>query len=125
MRPLEDFPILGCRPQLSWGVRPHSRIVVASAMRSSLFHFVALAYAIGLSPTSARAQVRGLLPLDGIGSVVIHPIVRQHFVCLEHPAGQLNFIGDALGADCLILDLGGGPTGRFPSFLSWYRLPKL
>jgi hypothetical protein len=89
---------------------------MASATGSSLFNLVALAYTISLSPTSAQAQVRGVLALDSIGSVVIHPVVRQHFVCLEHPAGQLNFVGDALGADCLIIDLGGGPTGRFPSF---------
>jgi hypothetical protein len=89
---------------------------MASATGSSVFHIAALACAIGLSPTSARAQVRGVLPLDSIGSVVIYPVVRQYFVCLEHPVGQLNFVGDALGADCLILDLGGGPTGRFPSF---------
>jgi murein DD-endopeptidase MepM/ murein hydrolase activator NlpD len=89
---------------------------MASAISSFLFRLAAFAYAIGLSPTSARAQVRGVMPRDSVGSVVIHPVVRQHFVCLEHPAGQLNAVGDALGADCLIVHLGGGPTGRFPSF---------
>jgi Peptidase family M23 len=85
-------------------------------MSASLVHLAALAYAIGLSPTSAWAQVRGILAPDSIASVVIHPVVRQHFVCLEHPVGQLSFVGDALGADCLIIDLGGGPTGQFPSY---------
>ncbi len=64
----------------------------------------------------AWAQTRGVMSPDSIGSVVIHPIVRQHFVCLEHPAGQLTYVGDALGADCLVIDPGSGPTGRFPSF---------
>lgn len=65
---------------------------------------------------SASAQIRGVISPDSIGSVVIHPVVRQHFVCLEHPVGQLAYVGDALGADCLVLDLGTGPTSRFPSF---------
>jgi hypothetical protein len=71
---------------------------------------------MSLVPNAARSQVRAVMPVDSIRSVVIHPIVSQHFVCLEHPAGQLTFVGDALGADCLILDIAGGGTGRFPSF---------
>jgi hypothetical protein len=64
----------------------------------------------------AWGQIRGIIPRDSTGSVVIHPVVRQHFVCLEHPVGQLTYVGDALGADCLVIDLGSGPTSRFPSF---------
>jgi murein DD-endopeptidase MepM/ murein hydrolase activator NlpD len=60
--------------------------------------------------------MRAAVPPDTIGSVVIHPIVRQHFVCLEHTVGQLTHMGDALGSDCLVIDLGNQPTHRFPSF---------
>jgi hypothetical protein len=81
-----------------------------------IFRCAAIGFAITSAPNFGWAQVRAVLPLDSIGAVVIHPIVRQHFVCLEHPVGQLALVGDALGADCLILDLGSGPTGRFPSF---------
>jgi hypothetical protein len=50
------------------------------------------------------------------GSVVIYPIVHPHFLCVEHPAGQLTALGDALASDCLVADLGGGLPGRFPVF---------
>jgi hypothetical protein len=50
------------------------------------------------------------------GSVVIHPIVHPHFLCVEHPAGQLTRPGDALGSDCLVVELSGGSSGRFPVF---------
>jgi hypothetical protein len=50
------------------------------------------------------------------GSVVIYPIVHPHFLCIEHPAGQLKSPGDALASDCLVADLGGGLAGRFPVF---------
>jgi hypothetical protein len=49
-----------------------------------------------------------------VASVVIHPIVHPHFVCVEHPAGQLVQLGDALASDCLVVDLAG--ESRFPSF---------
>ena len=53
---------------------------------------------------------------EGVDDVVIHPVVRPHFVCLEHPAGQLPSLGDALGSDCLVPDLTAGPAHRWPSF---------
>jgi Peptidase family M23 len=53
---------------------------------------------------------------DAIADVVVYPIVRPHFVCLEHPEGQLTSLGDALGSDCLVPDLGSGPAGRWPVF---------
>jgi murein DD-endopeptidase MepM/ murein hydrolase activator NlpD len=51
-----------------------------------------------------------------IQEVVIGPVVPQHFVCMEHPQGQLHGLGDALGSDCLIPQLNAGPHGRFPRF---------
>jgi hypothetical protein len=69
-----------------------------------------------LTPTGVRSQVGAEVPRDSIRAVVLHPIVRQHFVCLEHPVGQLRYVGDALGADCLVIDRGAGPAGRWPAF---------
>ena len=73
---------------------------------------------VALEPLSrsVAGQARAELPRDSTRSILIHPVVRQHFVCLEHPAGQLSYVGDALGSDCLIIDLGSGPDRRFPSF---------
>jgi murein DD-endopeptidase MepM/ murein hydrolase activator NlpD len=51
-----------------------------------------------------------------VGSVVIYPFTHQHFVCLEHPLGQLRSLGDALGSDCVIVRLGSGAQEKFPSF---------
>jgi murein DD-endopeptidase MepM/ murein hydrolase activator NlpD len=67
-------------------------------------------------PSAVAAQLRAQVPRDSVRAIVIHPVVRQHFVCLEHPAGQLSYVGDALGADCLIIDPGTGPGGHFPAF---------
>ena len=53
---------------------------------------------------------------EEINDVVIHPVVRPHFVCLEHAAGQLPSLGDALGSDCLVPDLTRGPVHKWPSF---------
>ena len=49
-------------------------------------------------------------------AVVIHPIVHPHFTCVEHPAGQLTHLGDALASDCLVANIATGPAGRFPAF---------
>ena len=49
-------------------------------------------------------------------SVALYPYTHQHFVCLEHPLGQLHRLGDALGSDCIIVGLGTGPRTKFPSF---------
>jgi murein DD-endopeptidase MepM/ murein hydrolase activator NlpD len=48
--------------------------------------------------------------------VVLHPVVRPHFVCLEHPEGQLTSLGDALGSDCIVASVTSGPNGRWPAF---------
>lgn len=53
-----------------------------------------------------------------VQDVVIGPVVRQRFVCMEHPQGQLPLLGDALGSDCLVPQLDAGPNGRFPRFYS-------
>jgi hypothetical protein len=38
----------------------------------------------------------------------LHPPVASTFTVLEHPAGQLGHLGDALGADCAVVDFVGG-----------------
>ena len=50
------------------------------------------------------------------GSVALFPYTYQHFVCLEHPLGQLKQLGDALGSDCVVVGLGTGTRAKFPSF---------
>lgn len=58
----------------------------------------------------ARAEkpVAPILPLaetevsDPIETVLIRPIFDQGFACVEHWAGQMPSLGDALGTDCMI-----------------------
>ena len=38
--------------------------------------------------------------------VLIHPIFRQIYACSEHAAGELQGVGDALGADCVVEKFG-------------------
>ncbi|MEO0607550.1 MAG: M23 family metallopeptidase [Pseudomonadota bacterium] len=42
---------------------------------------------------------------DSIESITLHPLFAAGFTCQNHWEGQLQFVGDALGADCLITDL--------------------
>jgi murein DD-endopeptidase MepM/ murein hydrolase activator NlpD len=63
----------------------------------------------------AAAQTKS--PADSApGSVALYPYTHQHFVCLEHPPGQLKRLGDALGSDCAIVGLGTGRQMKFPTF---------
>lgn len=34
-----------------------------------------------------------------------HPLFKQHYTCMEHWAGNLPELGDALGADCVIQEM--------------------
>jgi murein DD-endopeptidase MepM/ murein hydrolase activator NlpD len=100
VRPLATFAALG----------------LCSAHRSLAGTALAVSALVIAPAESAGAQPRAQVPPDSIGVVVLHPVVRRHFVCLEHPVGQLSHVGDALGTDCLVVDLGAGPTGRWPAF---------
>ena len=40
--------------------------------------------------------------------VLVHPPVARRFTVLEHPTGELEHLGDALGADCTVVDFVGG-----------------
>jgi hypothetical protein len=69
-----------------------------------------------LSATVLLVALRPTIPHQVIKDVVIGPVVGQHFVCMEHPQGQLPGLGDALGSDCLVPQLDAGPHQRFPRF---------
>jgi hypothetical protein len=60
------------------------------------------------------AQTRSTKPPPE--AVVLHPYTRQHFVCLEHPLGQLSRLGEALGSDCVIVGFDTGKREKFPVF---------
>lgn len=40
---------------------------------------------------------------SGIEAVVIHPVFNRRFVVTEHPVGELPWVGDALGCDCMVI----------------------
>ena len=42
-----------------------------------------------------------------IEAVTIHPPVATLFACTEHPAGTLQYIGDALGSVCVVQHFDG------------------
>jgi hypothetical protein len=53
-----------------------------------------------------------------IAEVVIGPVFRRPFTCTEHPEGQLEYAGDALGTDCLVI---GGVESPTRGFMKTYR----
>jgi murein DD-endopeptidase MepM/ murein hydrolase activator NlpD len=62
------------------------------------------------------AQVPATPVRDSISAVTLHPPYAATFACFEHAAGQLPYLGDALGADCFIVRHAHGSSGRFPGF---------
>jgi hypothetical protein len=38
-----------------------------------------------------------------IDAVLLHAPVRAPFQCADHPSGQLPYVGDALGTDCMVV----------------------
>lgn len=50
--------------------------------------------------TSAKEE-----PAQEIQSVRIHPVFAEGFACQNHWEGQLAYLGDALGTDCLVTQL--------------------
>ena len=49
-----------------------------------------------------------------IESVVLHPLFATDYACSEHFEGQLPYLGDALGSDCIVL--GGLETGLMKAY---------
>lgn len=60
---------------------------------------------------------RAVMPKGAIQEITLAPIFRYRFMCSEHPAGELDYAGDALGADCLVFGGMDGDTG----FAKLYR----
>lgn len=57
-------------------------------------------------------------PVAGpIGETTLGPIFRQRFTCAQHPMGELDYAGDALGSDCLVT---GGVDGA-SGYMKFYR----
>jgi peptidase M23-like protein len=77
-----------------------------------------LALVTGCGPAmragGAPSSVTGAGP--GIDAVVIYPPMAAPFQCSEHPLGQEDHAGDALGSDCRVVRQDGGPLGTFPRF---------
>lgn len=90
-------------------------MLVAMLIRSWCACALAGALVAACSTPGAEAATADTTSL-ALPDVVIHPIVGPHFLCLEHPLGQLRALGDALGSDCLVPELGAGPVAKWPAF---------
>jgi murein DD-endopeptidase MepM/ murein hydrolase activator NlpD len=78
---------------------------------------IAVAGGLVTARRSAAVSSRADTAADSTpASVALYPYTHQHFVCLEHPLGQLKRLGDALGSDCVIVGLGSGVSAKFPFF---------
>ena len=82
------------------------------------------AFAFALLADAAIAPPRGfVMPPKAaavageIHQVLLGPLFRQDYFCVEHYYGQLDYAGDALGTDCMI---GGGLDGA-SGFMRPYR----
>jgi hypothetical protein len=79
--------------------------------------YIALVLPLFPAPSITQAQTSRTAPaMNAVESVTLHPFVHPHFMCVEHPFGQLSRVGDAVASDCLIANLGVGRAGRFPAF---------
>lgn len=54
-----------------------------------------------------------------IEAVQISPVYRQPFVCSEHADGEMDYVGDALGTDCMVM--GGFDPRSDGAFGKLYR----
>lgn len=84
--------------------------------------FIALitaATAVTAQSQSSIAPPPKAVVTDGpIEQVMIGPVFAKPFSCTEHPEGQLEYAGDALGTDCLIV---GGLKDGSTGFSKTYR----
>jgi hypothetical protein len=65
-----------------------------------------------MGPPPKAATVAG--PVE---DVTLGPIFRQRFMCAQHPMGELDYAGDALGSDCMVT---GGVDGA-SGYMKFYR----
>ena len=77
-----------------------------------------------LSPLTVAASLLAAgqpAPADQsiVDQVTLHPLYQETYSCTEHWAGQLGYLGDALGTDCLIARMIDTPDGG--SFSALYR----
>lgn len=68
------------------------------------------AIAVGVA-APAFAQGRAVTP-ETIETITLHRLHHEYFACGEHDDGELDYVGDALGSDCLIQSQ-AAPTGGF------------
>jgi len=65
--------------------------------------------AVGVpSPAASQSATSSVPPKAGdvpgqIELVEIGPVFAERFVCAEHVSGELDYAGDALGTDCMVL----------------------
>jgi len=77
------------------------------------FAFAAAAVVAAVIGAEAHAQGRAVTP-ETIETVTLHRLHREYYMCGEHLVGELPFLGDALGTDCLIFgDLDPDEEGGF------------
>src|SRR5688500_14696757 len=65
---------------------------------------------------STSSSAKAAAPAPKLDAVVIHPAVTSRFMCLEHPLGQEDHAGDALGQDCTVVRDTARGRKRFPAF---------
>ncbi|GAA4857136.1 M23 family metallopeptidase [Luteimonas vadosa] len=98
---------------------------------SSLFVLATTAYAVDVPPAAPPPDTAA--PIE---AVVLHPLFDVDFMCSEHYQGQVPYLGDALGSDCMVVGgiEGGGESGYTRPFRTdgksnedWYgwRTPVL
>lgn len=101
------------------GVIPsRSRFAVPRGSASVLLAvFLCLAADIQAQTSRPVLGSSGAYPAD-VQAILVHPPMGGELKCSEHPVGQEDHVGDALGQDCAIVTNVDGPFGRFPSFFS-------
>lgn len=60
-------------------------------------------------------------PNPPVDSVLLHPVLRGYTSCVEHWAGQLTGLGDALGVDCMLLQFETLPGTDDRDQRTWLR----
>lgn len=83
-------------------------------MRTILVAALYLLFSAG----AAAAQGRAVTP-ETIETVTLHRLFAEYYACGEHVAGELEYLGDALGTDCIIQ--GGLPEDGASGFVRAFR----
>ena len=74
---------------------------------------------ITVSAQGVPEKSDGIANSAAVGHVLIHPLFSAYYMCGEHWVGQLAYIGDDLGSDCIIT--GGLPADGKSGFSKAYR----